>query len=376
MKILAICHYAGSGISVIYERIIGELARYAEVDVLSDYSPNIQGVRNFYSHPFSSTMKSWNRKLLRWFGILPISERWSRQAIEKIGDDYDIAIGFIASSQLMPLVCSKMVAQKLNCAMAVYAVDAIPGPGGWTKPREYRGKLKAIGNYYSYADYVASSNKHMLDFQLTTFKHKDGLKTGVLLTPSPDEVYNFPVSTENIFLYTGNLYGRRNPDHFFKAFKELLKVCPDAQFILIGSKMKLRHIKKILNSKEREHIHTMQYTNNLAPLFARAKVLVDIDADLEKDPFLSSKIVSYIKVNRIILSETGKDTPSREMFKGLKTIIQCDHNAESLYQGMLKALEGANTEQDYSERADVIKKFSIEEVGRTLYDDLQKLFRK
>jgi hypothetical protein len=120
----------------------------------------------------------------------------------------------------------------------------------------------------------------------------------------------------------------------------------------------------------------MKHTNNLAPLFARAKVLVDIDADLEKDPFLSSKIVSYIKVNRIILSETGKDTPSRDMFKGLNTVIQCDHNAESLYQGMLKALELSQTEQDYSERADVIQKFSIEQVGLTLYNDLQKLTNK
>ena len=216
----------------------------------------------------------------------------------------------------------------------------------------------------------------MLDFQLTTFKHKEGLQTGVLLTPSPNEVFNFPISSENLFLYTGNLYGRRNPDHFFKAFKEVLKVHPDAQFILIGSKMKLRHVKKILTSQEREHIQIMKHTNNLAPLFARAKVLVDIDADLEKDPFLSSKIVSYIKVNRIILSETGKDTPSRDMFKGLNTVIQCDHNAESLYQGMLKALELSQTEQDYSERADVIQKFSIEQVGLTLYNDLQKLTNK
>ncbi|MBE6208844.1 MAG: glycosyltransferase family 4 protein [Rikenellaceae bacterium] len=373
MKVLAICHHAGSGISVIYERIIGELCRYAEVDVLADYTPDIQGVRNTYTHQFSKQQRKWTRKLLHWFGVLPIVEKWSRQAVTLVADDYDIVMGFMASSQLMPMVCGRYIAQKLNCKFGIYAVDAIPGPGGWTKPHEYRSKLKAIRNYYQYADYVASSNPHMLDFQLTTFSHKPGLQTGVLLTPSPDEEFVAPPSTENILLYTGSLYGKRNPNHIFKAFKRLLATYPDAQFIMIGLKIKLRKAEKHLSASEREHIQILKPTNNLAPLFARAKVLIDIDADLDTDPFLSSKIVSYLKVNRVILSETGTHSPSRDMFRGLETIIQCNHNADSLYEGLIKAMNMADSNPDFSERNDVIQQFSIKTVGRKLADDLQKL---
>ena len=165
----------------------------------------------------------------------------------------------------------------------------------------------------------------------------------------------------------------RNPDHFFKAFKRLLVKYPNAQFLIVGTTKKLRNLEKILTPEELTHITSAPHTNDLEPLFARAKVLVDIDADLEKDPFLSSKIVTYMKVNRVILSETGKITPSREMFAGLNTVVQCDHNEDSLYEGMLRAIEVADSNPDFSEREDIIKEFSIETVSARFWQGLQAI---
>jgi glycosyltransferase involved in cell wall biosynthesis len=230
-----------------------------------------------------------------------------------------------------------------------------------------------VARTFSTADYVAASNRHMLEYQLTVFPHKEGLQTDVLLTPSPSRSYTLPPSNEVLFLYTGSLYGLRNPDHFFKAFKRLLGVYPDAKVMLVGMSIKLRHLKRILTPEEREHIIIGKHTSDLEPLFARAKVLVDIDADREKDPFLSSKIVTYLKVNRVILSETGNITPSREMFAGLNTIVQCDHNAESLYAGMLRAIEVANSNPDFAEREALIKEFSIEQVSAKFWQGLQRV---
>ena len=174
-------------------------------------------------------------------------------------------------------------------------------------------------------------------------------------------------------LYAGSIYGKRNPDHFFKAFKRLLTKYPQAQFVLVGMGQKLGNIKKILTEEERQHIVKERFADDLEPYFRRAKVLVDIDADLEKDPFLSSKIVTYLKVNRVILSETGKITPSREMFAGLNTVVQCDHNEESLYKGMLRAIELADSNPDFSEREPLVEKFSIERVASILNESLKEL---
>ena len=101
--------------------------------------------------------------------------------------------------------------------------------------------------------------------------------------------------------------------------------------------------------------------------------MVDIDADRAKDPFLSSKITSYLKINRVILSETGRITPSREMFAGLDTVVQCDHNEESIYEGMLRAIEIADSAPDYSERDELIEEFSVKRVGQILKTQLEEV---
>ena len=376
MKILAVYFGAGSGITIFYKRILCELAKEATIDVVSDQAPDqyLDCVRKQYCVPFSRSQQGWYRRFLRWFGTTPISEKWSQRVEQVVAKDYDVVIAFMATSQLTPAVCGRYLSQKLGCKFAVYAVDAIPAPGGWTRKRsEFWGKRRIVAKNFAAADYVASSNPHMLEYQLSIFPNKPNLYSDSLLTPSPDRSYVAPPSNEMLFLYTGSLYGMRNPDHFFKAFKRLLAKYPNAQFVIVGIKKKLRNIEKILTKEELKHISSAPHTNDLEPLFARAKVLVDIDADLEKDPFLSSKIVTYLKVNRVILSETGKITPSREIFAGLNTVVQCDHNEDSLYEGMLRAIEVADSNPDFSEREALIKEFSIETVSARFWRGLQAI---
>lgn len=380
MKILVIYQRSGAGISIFYKRLICELAQRATVDVLTDCEDIERyegcGIRNLYTQPFTPKMKEWDRKFIKRVGRFLMSEWWAYKLRNTIGNDYDVVLSCIASTQLMPCASGSYIAKRLKCKHAIYAVDAIPGPGGWTPPKIYKWRLKAVRRYFPQADYVAASNKHMLDFQLTTFKHKPTLLYNVLLTPSPDTTYEYPISQENIFLYTGTLYGLRNSDYLLNAFKRILQVHTDAQLIFAGKVLELKDIDNIFTADERKHITILPHTNDLGSLFARAKVLIDIDADLDKDPFLSSKIVTYIKVNRMIVCETGHDTPSREMFAHLNTVIQCDHNTDSLYNGMMQALDMAGKEQDYSERKSLIKEFSTERVGSILWNDLLKVCNK
>lgn len=380
MNILAIYFDSGSGINVIYERLISNLTQYANVDILRDFLPDqkeeIPNIRGRYYRPYTKKMQSWYRKCVRWFGTTPISNRWARKVSEEVAKDYDLVLAFCTSAQLTPAVCGKHISQMLGCKFGIYAVDAIPGPNGWTRKRgEFSGKMRIIKELYPCADYVASANKHMLEYQLQTFKHKPNLQTSVLYTSSPEAYYTYPISDQNIFLYTGNIYGLRNPDYFLGAFKRILGLYPDAKLILVGMKFKLKHLSHILTGDELKRVEILPHTDNLGELFAKAKVLLDIDGDVEKDPFLSSKIATYLKVNRMIVCETGQDTPSRELFGGLNTIIQCDHNTESMYNGMLKALEMAGQQQDFSERDSLIEIFSAESVSRVLWRDITKLCR-
>ncbi len=375
MKILAVYFRAGSGVSVIYERVIEQLAKHAEVDILSDQAPisTMESVRNIYTHPFSKSRSKWYRKFVRWFGAAPFSARWSREAMAQLTDSYDLVIAFVTSAQLTPVVFGRIYAEHHNTKFAIYSVDAIPAPGGWTKPREYRGKMRIVARNFSQANYVASSNSHMLAFQLTTFKHKAALRTNVLLTPSPAKEYNLPMGDSATILYTGSLYGLRNPDYFFHAFKRLLQEHPEAEAIFVGMGMKFRNMRSILSAEELKRVTVLGHTDDLEPLFRRATVLLDINADREKDPFLSSKIVTYLKTNRMIITECGGDTPTREVFAGLNTIILAEHSADSLYSSLKLALERAHSNPDYSEREEVIRRFSIEEVSSLFWRDIEEL---
>lgn len=372
MKILAVYFRAGSGVSAIYERVIEHLAKHAEVDILSDQAPisTMESLRNIYTHPFSKSRNKWYRKFVRWFGTTPFSTRWSREAMAQLTESYDLVIALVTSAQLTPVVFGRLYAEQHNTKFAIYSVDAIPAPGGWTKPSEYRGKMRVVARNFAAADYVASSNAHMLAFQLTTFKHKEGLRSNVLLTPSPAKEYNLPEGERATLLYTGSLYGLRNPNYFFKAFKRLLRDYPNAEAIFVGMGMKFRNMRSILSAEELKRVTVLGHTDNLEPLFRRATVLVDINADREEDPFLSSKIITYLKTNRMIICETGGNTPSREVFAGLDTIILVDHSVDSMYDAMRLAIERAHNNPDYSEREAIIRRFSIEEVGEIFWHDI------
>lgn len=376
MKILAVCFQLGDAMPTIAANLLGELTPYHEVDLLSDIAPKnpIEGLGKCYTQPFPTKWTKWQKRTIRWFGATPVSNWWSRKAKKIVDRDYDVVLAFLNNVNLTSIVAGKQIAKQLGCKFALYTVDAIPAPGGWIRRKsEFNGKMRIVKRIFSAADLIAASNRHMLEYELSVCNPKKGAKGVVLLTPSPISRHTYPCSDENLFLYTGNLYGMRNPNHLFKAFKRLLKVYPNAEIVIVGRDKQLRGVNEILNEEERKHIVIGEHTNDLEPLFRRAKVLVDIDADLNKDPFLSSKITSYLKVNRVILSETGRITPSREMFAGMQTVVQCDHNEESLYEGMLRAIEVANASPDFSERDELIKEFSVERVGAILNDSLVEL---
>lgn len=378
MKVLAVCigPTDGGRVSYFYRRIICELALTNEVDVLcsTPSQSDFANIRNLYCLPYSKKEQGWSRRFVRWFGTTPLSNRWGYAAANIVADDYDVVLSMTSSIHLDAVVCGRCVAERKGCKFAIYTVDAIPAPGGWTRRRsEFRGKMKVVARNFAAADYLAAANSHMLAYQLGLFEHKEGLVSDVVYTVAPENYTHTPASDKILFLYTGELYGLRNPDHFFKAFRRLLKVYPTAEFMIVGRKKRLGNMKSILDAEEQKRVIVGAHTSDLAPLFSRAMVLVDIDADRDKDPFLSSKIVTYMCINRVILSETGRETPSRELFAGMNTVVQCDHNEESLYEGMLRAIEVAKSNPDFSERDELNRSFTAESVTAVLERGLQSL---
>ena len=170
-------------------------------------------------------------------------------------------------------------------------------------------------------------------------------------------------------VYTGGIYGVRKADYIIQAFIKLVESFPNSELIFVGSSIDQKYLsEQSINGK----IKTIPYTKDLIPFYTSATALIDIDADIDDDVFISSKMPIYLMINRIIISETGKNSPSRKLFNGIKSIIQCDHDPEQLFRAMCNSIELKNN-ISFDDRNEIIKLFQIENIIVQLDNSLNRL---
>ncbi|MGE0090586.1 MAG: hypothetical protein AB7S50_14030 [Bacteroidales bacterium] len=377
MKILCITHnVGGNAAGIIFERIIAGLSKIHKVVVFTYYNDksldnslnNIQNVTPFSLHPrIQGILTFYTGVDLTgyFFGI-----RIKNQI--KDTDKFDLILCLVSNHNIDCIKAGILLKKSLKSKLAVYSVDPIPEPNVWSNNSTfYRGKKRIIRKYLPHLNAFFSANKAMLNYQRTQFRFNDECIFDIIYTPSPHKSnYRFSNNTTKIFLYTGEIYGLRRSKYIIKAFNLLLKDYSDVQLHFIGCSEKNIDFHEI-NENNRQQIKIFPYANNLHSYFQNAYALIDIDADINDDVFLSSKIVNYITINRPILCETGDNSPSRNIFNGIQSIIQCGHNYIELYNGMKKLIEFPIT--DFSDREDVIKLFSIDENISKLNRNISKL---
>ncbi len=124
---------------------------------------------------------------------------------------------------------------------------------------------------------------------------------------------------------------------------------------IVGSnKINLNHFNISEDAKTKILFHP--FSTNLKAVFERSRVLIDVDADIEEDVFISSKLKDYLSVNRMIVSITGKNSPSRKFYLellkcGLFLTLQIQHfkgNLEwQLIQSICKSFDDRKSVLDF-----------------------------
>lgn len=382
MKILIITENVGkTAPGIVFERIIYGLACKNEVDVLTaDYDPSIDlsNVSNVFMLNKKKPYPRLNKLFLILLGFNPLDCFFAWKGKRKISKDkikdYDLVFSFLSFQHYIGLIIGLYLCREFRKKFAVYSVDAIPAPIGWLKyDRYYRGLQKMVAYYLSEADAFFSSNHQMLEYQLKIFKPKANLFSDVLYNPSFGDRKHLPQNNEKtkIFVYTGGIYGVRKADYLLKGFEKLVKIYPDSKLIFVGTQSKSLPLEE-LNSETLLKIEVHSFTKDLSHYYNYATALIDIDADLENDVFLSSKMTNYLLIDRIVISETGKNSPSRHMFKGIDSIIQCDHDSDKICEAMIKAIQ-VKKSVDFNDRLEVIKLFGLNNVAEELNVKLEQL---
>lgn len=367
MRILIIASQVGkTAPGIVFERLIKGLSLHYEIDVItSNYSPNINldGVKNVsvISLGLGNRYRTLERILTSSFNINIIDIIWAYRAKNKCFTQYELIFSFSSFHNLYSLIAGTKIASKQKIKHFAYFVDAIPAPNGWIPMNSYfNGVKRIINKYLGLVDGFFAANQKMLNYQLSTFKHKNNLVSGVIYNPSNNivtENYEKNDDSKHVFLYTGGVYGLRTPYYVIEAFKEVLKAHPNSKLVFVGTNLSDKYLENC-SEYEKKKIVIVPYVNDLTEYYKSATALIDIDANIDNDVFLSSKITNYLFINRIIISVTGKNSPSREIFRNIPSIFQTSHDVEEIAFAMIRSINNSHN-ADFNDREVIQKKFSL-----------------
>lgn len=366
MKILITTSDVGdTAPGIVFERLIRGLSEIHDIDVLTaNYNPSdvLNRVNKIFKYSFKEKYPRFSKLLISYLGIKPIDTINAKKAAKLCDTNYDIIFSLISFNHYISFIAGTIVAEKYNIKHLAYSVDAIPAPIGWSSKSLNHGTKRFISKYFSKTDGFFSSNSQMLDYQLSFFKKKESFISGIIYTPSIGKPFVTPDLNNStyIFLYTGGIYGLRKINYLIDAFRRIITKYPDCTLEFVGTVFPKKEFSN-LTQFERAKISIHPFTNDLSEYYTKATALIDIDADKADDIYLSSKISNYLTINRIIISETGINSPARLLFKNIPSIIQCNHNVDEIYNALEIAIKNCKS-MDYHDRIEVMKLFNMDNI--------------
>lgn len=272
----------------------------------------------------------------------------AKKVVNQLDESYDIVLTMMSSSHYFSLYAGYLFKKRWqNSYWINYSVDAVPAPDGWDLSLRYKKSLVRMINYFMQrVDKLYFSNKVMLDYQMNLFEHTFKGKSGYLYPLSTTDFINFPYNDNRkklVFLYTGSIYQARKIDQFLDAIEKLLEDGIDIVMNFVGTHPLSIDLSKY-NTSMINRIKFLPYTTNLLPFYEEADILVDIDAAIEKDVFISSKFFNYIMTNKKILCITQKNSPVMQLVyeESISDIFFSIHDAASIYKVIRNMIEKKN----------------------------------
>jgi len=370
---------------IVFERLIYGLADHHTVDVVCG---TVDSTLDWKDKPVTFTRVNYRRvdwRLNMFFisvlGCNPYDNAWIRkvkkQALSSAAHDYDVVISFLYAAGTAVLIAGNDISKSLGRPHMAHLLDAVPAPVGWLKDGPYyKGLKRIISRYLPAVDALSSTNTEMLRYQVQASGISSKTITEVLYNPYQGQPITLPLPEDetNVFVFTGGLYGPRTPRFVIDAFALLLDEYPGSRLVFVGKELP-KGVLDGIEEKKKAAIEVHLYTKDLVPYYTMATALLDIDAVIDNDVFISSKIVNYININRIIISETGISSPARSVFGGLPSVLICRHDAAEICNAMKKAISLKGS-VSFSDRDNVRDLFKLDNVIEKMNTILERIAGK
>lgn len=379
-NILCITNDIGySAAGIVFETIINELQKECNVYILSpQVSDSIVDTSNLTILPtvqLSNIPWRVTRLSAMVFGLNIADLLGSKMQQRTLDWDnipqFDCIISLVAQQKYFGLILGRDLSCRLNTKWVVYSVDAIPVPNNWGLNGMMRFSMgRAFRRLIKTCDLFLLANAHMQNYQALSMPNFQG-KYGVVYTPSRHICSNIGCNNcqTPVFLYTGGVYRLRRLDILMNAFRRFLVDEPLAKMVFVGnSNIDAFGIYQDLISTN--NVEVYGHIKDLSLFYEKATILLDLNADINNDVFLSSKIVNYLPIKKPILCISGENSPARNIFVDDESIQHCNYKIDDIYRAMHYL---ASMKLIPQSREKYIQMFSAQSAVRTLLEAIKTI---
>lgn len=318
----------------VFNTYINQLRKNLDIDVIITNNIKKESIyANLHPRIASLSINLFNLNVFDF----SLAKNVSQKILKK---NYDIILSMMSSGNFLPLYVGSLVKkQNEDIQWLNYCVDAIPPPKGWELSNLHRHSLKKMfRNQLKMCNKIYASNSVMLEYQLAILGRYYKGTHGVLFTlPDIEDFIQLSDSDTSSFniLYTGGLYQARKIDKLLIAIDHLVRKGTNIKLHLVGTNpLSVPLLSLNLSEDTVKSVVFHPYASNLISHYESADLLIDIDAEIKNDVFISSKFFNYIMVNRPVLCITTKNSPVTKLIqdKSITGVYVSVHDTEEIYE--------------------------------------------
>lgn len=272
--------------------------------------------------------------------------------------DYDLIVSLVSGSTGINTKIGCELASFYKTQHHIHMVDPIPPPKGWETYEIFRKSLiYPVRKYIKESSYFSSSNERMLKYQLSQVGSDfDSNKHFVIHNPTPDrfKIIDRIPNSKLILAFLGTIRtGARNPDLLFKALYSLHRQNLDFEFRIYGNNKNIKLDEYDIDFQNK--IRFEPFVSNIEEIIPEIDILIDIDANIPNDVFISSKLFIYLAYNRPIICLTGTNSPTSDLLRTHNNSIYLNHFDKKKLIKTIKLLGKNLSYKCYDERLEILK---------------------
>lgn len=290
-----------------------------------------------------------------------------------------ILMPFLSMGDFSALQIAHKIKNRYGFPMWIHTVDPLPSVSAWGEKEVFRkAVIRTLQPAFNTAELFSANNPFMTKYQVNLMSFKGNFFTHYTINSLEKKLQTSPQNKSNIvFMYAGSFYGKRQPDMLIYGFSMAVERMGAQKITLkIFGKNSIELEKYNLSEEILKQIEIKGFSKNIKEELFNADVLIDVDANISNDVFMSGKIVEYLAYNKPLVILSPEGSPTRSLFENYgeeQGVFMSSYQQEELFFAIKKASFFARNVKFKLNRESVLNRFKSETVLQLMDRELNKL---